>query len=636
MNNIEWLPPERLPDLSDAKEIAIDLETYDPGLKDKGPGWARKEGKVVGVAVAVDGWKGYFPIAHEGGGNFEEKFFKKSFKKILDSPCDKIFHNASYDVGWLRQWGLDVKGRLIDTMIAAPLIDENRTSRGKSYSLNALSKDYLGDKKKENELYSTALEHGVDPKAEMHKLPPMVVGPYAEKDAELTLKLWNHFKQEIVKQELTNIFNLETKLLPTLIEMKWKGVKVSVESAEKLKKILEKKEKALLDKILKETGVLVDIWAATSVAKAFDAKNITYGRTEINQQPQFTKAFLANHPDSLPRMITEAREINKARTTFINSIIKHEYKGRIHADINQLKTETGGTVSGRLSMQHPNLQQIPARHPELGPMIRSIFLPDDGHEWGSFDYSQQEPRILLHFASSLNNGKGLRGTDKLVELYRTQDPDFHQVIADMAGIDRKTAKTINLGLTYGMGKPKLGNELGLNKEETNSLFKQYHSTVPFLKALTDEAMQWANSSGFLRTLEGRRCRFDLWQPATFELHKPLPYKEAHLEYVINQRQGLRRAFTYKALNRLIQGSAADQTKKAMIALATENIIPHIQVHDELNVSVPIDTKENTIRLIKNVMEACIELKIPSKVEPKIGASWGNLKKIQLMPTPLES
>jgi DNA polymerase I-like protein with 3'-5' exonuclease and polymerase domains len=636
MNNIEWLPPERIPDLSDAKEIAIDLETYDPGLKDKGPGWARKEGRVVGVALAVDGWKGYFPVAHEGGGNFEEKFFKISLKKILDSPCDKIFHNASYDVGWLRQWGLSIQGRLIDTMVAAPLIDENRTSRGKNYSLNDLSKDYLGDKKQENELYSTGLEHGVDPKAEMHKLPPMVVGPYAEKDAELTLKLWNYFKKEIVKQELTNIFNLETKLLPTLIDMKWKGVKVSVERAEKLKKILEKKEKALLDKIFQETGVMVDIWAATSVAKAFDAKDIIYGRTEINKQPQFTKAFLANHPHSLPRMITEAREINKARTTFINSIIKHEHKGRIHADINQLKTETGGTVSGRLSMQHPNLQQIPARHPELGPMIRNLFLPDDGCEWGSFDYSQQEPRILLHFASSLNNGKGLRGTDKLVELYRTQDPDFHQAVAEMAGIDRKTAKTINLGLSYGMGKTKLGNELGLNKEETNSLFKQYHATVPFLKALTEEAMQWANSSGFLRTLEGRRCRFDLWQPATFDLHKPLPYKEAHQEYVINQRQGLRRAFTYKALNRIIQGSAADQTKKAMIALAEENIIPHIQVHDELNLSLSIDTRENIVRLIKEIMETCIELKIPSKVEPKIGTSWGNLKKIQLTPTPLES
>ena len=634
MENNEWLPPERLPDLTNADEIAIDLETHDPGLKEKGPGWARNQGKVVGVALAVDGWKGYFPVAHEGGGNFDENFLKKSLEPLLSCDADKIFHNASYDVGWLRRWGLEVKGRIIDTMIAAPLIDENRTSRGKHYSLNDLSKDYLGEKKKEDELYSKGLEHGVDPKGEMHKLPAMVVGPYAEKDAELTLKLWQHFKNEIVKQELINVFDLETNLLPILIDMKWKGVNVDLEYAEKIKKDLAKKEKAILNQILKETGVAVEIWAASSVAKAFDAVGLTYNRTEINNQPSFHKQFLNNHTHALPKMIVNAREINKARTTFIDSILRHEHNGRIHADINQLKTETGGTVSGRLSMQHPNLQQIPARHPDLGPLIRSIFIPDDGCEWGSFDYSQQEPRILLHFAAGINNGKGLKGTKELVELYHKEDPDFHQAVAEMAGIDRKTAKTINLGLSYGMGKKKLGNELGLSEGDTNELFKRYHSQVPFLKALTEEAMRWANSSGYLRTLEGRRCRFELWQPSTFELQKPLPYKEAHQEYVLNQRKGLRRAFTYKALNRLIQGSAADQTKKAMIALGEAGITPQIQVHDELNLSIPLDKKEELIKTVKTLMETCIELSVPSKVEPKIGDSWGHLTKIT--PTPPDS
>ena len=185
-----------------------------------------------------------------------------------------------------------------------------------------------------------------------------------------------------------------------------------------------------------------------------------------------------------------------------------------------------------------------------------------------------------------------------------------------------------------MGKKKLGNELGLSEGDTNELFKRYHSQVPFLKALTEEAMRWANSSGYLRTLEGRRCRFELWQPATFELQKPLPYKEAHQEYVLNQRKGLRRAFTYKALNRLIQGSAADQTKKAMIALGEAGITPQIQVHDELNLSIPLDKKEELIKTVKALMETCIELSVPSKVEPKIGDSWGHLTKIT--PTPPDS
>ena len=227
----------------------------------------------------------------------------------------------------------------------------------------------------------------------------------------------------------------------------------------------------------------------------------------------------------------------------------------------------------------------------------------------------------------------MKGTKELVELYHSEDPDFHQAVADMAGIDRKTAKTINLGLSYGMGKAKLGNELGLNKGDTDDLFRKYHSHVPFLKKLTEEAMHWANSSGYLRTLEGRRCRFELWQPATFELQKPLPYKEAHQEYVLNQRKGLKRAFTYKALNRLIQGSAADQTKKAMLALGEIGITPQIQVHDELNMSVPLENKEKFISTVKNLMETCVELRVPSNVEPKTGESWGHLTKI--MPTPQE-
>ena len=235
----EWLPPERIPELREAKEIAIDLETCDTDLKTHGPGWATGNGFIAGVSIAVEGWKGYFPLRHEGGGNFDEKFFKQALKKILELPCDKIFHNAMYDVGWLRQWGLDVKGRIIDTMIAAPLIDENRFK----YSLNDLGKDYLKETKSEALLYEAAKEWGVDAKAEMWKLPPMYVGPYAEQDADLTLRLWQYFKPELIKQELSSIFDLETRLLPCLIDMKWEGVNVDLEKADSIKKNLIIREK---------------------------------------------------------------------------------------------------------------------------------------------------------------------------------------------------------------------------------------------------------------------------------------------------------------------------------------------------------------------------------------------------------
>jgi DNA polymerase I-like protein with 3'-5' exonuclease and polymerase domains len=608
----EWLPPENIPDLSDAKEIAIDLETNDPGIKSMGPGWAIGNGYIAGIAIAVEGWKGYFPIRHEGGGNFDENIIKRQVKKILDLPCDKVFHNAMYDVGWLRWWGLEVKGRIIDTLIAAPLINENRFR----YSLNELGKEYLQDSKSEGLLYEAAKEWGVDAKGEMYKLPPMYVGPYAEQDADLTLKLWQYFKTEIIKQELTSIFNLETELFPCLLDMKWKGVCVNLEKADSIKRSLEKREKTFLSRIKQDSGFEVDIWAAKSIAKAFDKLNIPYERTEKSGQPKFDKNFLVTHRNPFARIVANAREINKARTTFIDTILKHSYKGKIHAEIHQMRSDEGGTVTGRFSYSNPNLQQIPARNKELGPMIRSIFVPEKDCTWGCFDYSQQEPRVLVHFAA-LTQG-GLKGADKVIESYKTEDPDFHQAVADMAGIDRSSAKTINLGMMYGMGKGKLASQLGLNPDEAEDLFAKFHGNVPFVKQLMQEATKKADSVGYLRTLLGRKCRFDLWEPRAFGIHKSLSLADAEREY----GKDLKRAWTYKALNRLIQGSSADMTKKAMVDLYKEGIVSHIQVHDELNVS--IESEEQAIK-IRKMMEETVELKVPLKVDMEIGPSWGEIQ-----------
>tara|TARA_R110001583_G_scaffold40728_3_gene129891 strand:+ start:2012 stop:3877 length:1866 start_codon:yes stop_codon:yes gene_type:complete len=608
----EWLPPENIPDLSDAKEIAIDLETNDPGIKSMGPGWAIGNGYIAGIAIAVEGWKGYFPIRHEGGGNFDENIIKRQVKKILDLPCDKVFHNAMYDVGWLRWWGLEVKGRIIDTLIAAPLINENRFR----YSLNELGKEYLQDSKSEGLLYEAAKEWGVDAKGEMYKLPPMYVGPYAEQDADLTLKLWQYFKTEIIKQELTSVFNLETELFPCLLDMKWKGVCVNLEKADSIKRSLEKREKTFLSRIKQDSGFEVDIWAAKSIAKAFDKLNIPYERTEKSGQPKFDKNFLVTHRNPFARIVANAREINKARTTFIDTILKHSYKGKIHAEIHQMRSDEGGTVTGRFSYSNPNLQQIPARNKELGPMIRSIFVPEKDCTWGCFDYSQQEPRVLVHFAA-LTQG-GLKGADKVIESYKTEDPDFHQAVADMAGIDRSSAKTINLGMMYGMGKGKLASQLGLNPDEAEDLFAKFHGNVPFVKQLMQEATKKADSVGYLRTLLGRKCRFDLWEPRAFGIHKSLSLADAEREY----GKDLKRAWTYKALNRLIQGSSADMTKKAMVDLYKEGIVSHIQVHDELNVS--IESEEQAIK-IRKMMEETVELKVPLKVDMEIGPSWGEIQ-----------
>ena len=607
----EWVMPEELKDLRGAKEIAIDLETYDPQLKELGSGNVVKNGHIAGIAVAVEGWSGYYPVHHEQGGNMDKKLVFAWLQELFNQENTTfIFHNAMYDVCWLRSNGLSIKGKIVDTMIAASLIDENRMS----YQLNSLAKFYIGMGKDEKILIEAAKEYGVDPKADMWRLPAMFVGQYAERDAEATLKLWKRLEIEIYNQELTDIFSLETRLFPCLVDMKFKGVKVDLEKAQHIKQNLIKREETLIKKIKDLTGIDVEIMAARSIAKAFDKLKLPYDRTEKSNEPSFTKNFLQNHPHELPQAIAEARELNKAHTTFIDSITKHAVNGRIHADINQIRSDDGGTVTGRFSMSNPNLQQIPARHPELGPMIRSIFIPENKCKWGSFDYSQQEPRILVHYAKLQN----LEGVDGIVEAYQKGDADFHQVVADMAGIERKQAKTINLGLMYGMGKNKLMAELGLMKESAEKLIKQYHTKAPFVKQLMENVSRKANDRGKIRTLLGRACHFDLWQPVQFGVFKPLPLEQARKEY----DEPLKRAFTYKALNKLIQGSAADMTKKSMVALYENGIIPHIQIHDEVDISIESVQKAEEIITI---MESAIKLEVPNKVDYEQGDNWGEIK-----------
>jgi DNA polymerase I-like protein with 3'-5' exonuclease and polymerase domains len=607
----EWVMPEELKDLKGVKEIAIDLETNDPDLKELGSGNVIGRGHIAGIAVAIEGWSGYFPIHHEQGGNMDKKLVLSWLQDLFNQTYTTfIFHNAMYDVCWLKNAGLKIKGKIVDTMIAASLIDENRLS----YQLNVLAKYYVGIGKDEKVLYNAAKEYGLDPKKELWRLPAMFVGQYAERDAEATLKLWQRLHRELHDQELIDIFRLETQLFPCLVEMRFKGVRVDLEKAQKIKKSLMAREQKILNKIKDLTGLDVEIMAARSIAKAFDKLKLPYDRTAKSNEPSFTKNFLQNHPHELAQSIADAREINKAHSTFIDSITKHAHKGRIHADINQIRSDQGGTVTGRFSMSNPNLQQIPARHPELGPLIRSIFIPENKCKWGSFDYSQQEPRILVHYAKLQN----LPGVHEIADAYKAGDADFHKVVADMAGIKRKQAKTINLGLMYGMGKNKLMAELGLMKESAEKLIRQYHARAPFVKQLMDNVSRKANDRGKIRTLLGRACHFDLWQPVQFGVFKPLPLEQARKNY----DEPLKRAFTYKALNKLIQGSAADMTKKSMVALYKNGIIPHIQIHDEVDISVESDKKAEQI---VQIMEEAVELQVPNKVDYESGENWGDIK-----------
>jgi len=615
----EWVPPLELPDITGASKIAIDVETKDSNLKQNGPGWPTKDGYIVGYAIAVDGWSGYLPVRHMGGGNLDEKIVSRWLKKVFECPADKIMHNAQYDLGWIRATGFTVNGRIIDTMVVASLLDENRFS----YSLNALAYDLLNKTKSEKALVEAAREFGIDPKAEMWKMPAMYVGPYAEADAELTLELWNYFSGQLSKEDLWPIANLELDLLPCLVDMTMRGVRVDQDRVERTRDSLLKRERDVLKQIKHIVGSDVEIWAAQSLAKAFDKAGIHYPKTEKGA-PSFTKMFLQENHHPLAQLIVQARNLNKTSGTFINTIMKHCHSdGRIHAHINQIRSDDGGTVSGRISMSNPNLQQIPARDPELGPMIRSLFLPEEGEQWAAIDFSQQEPRILVHYAYVYGKMRGieLEGAAEFVAAYN-EDPstDFHTMVAEMANIPRKQAKTINLGMMYGMGVNKLSEQLDITVEEAKGIIKQYHDRVPFVKGLMNGVMNRLNektSGGSLRSILGRKCRFDLWEPDSFEMNKALPYKDAIDAYGPTTR--LKRAYTYKALNRLIQASAADMTKKAMVDLYKAGHLPMIQIHDEIAMSVKNTAEAHEIA---RIMTEAVPLDVPSKCDVEIGPSWG--------------
>jgi len=605
----EWICPTEYPDLTHYGEIAIDLETKDPHLLTHGPGWSTGDGHIIGIAVAVENKQWYFPIRHENGPNLDPKRTLAWLADVVGYE-DKayIFHNAQYDVGWMLHEGVTVKGKIEDTMVVAPLIDENRWS----YSLDALLKTYLSSRKDERLLKEAAASFGVNPKAEMYKLPAAYVGIYGEQDARGTFDLWQHFKQLIIKEDIQNIYELEIAVIPILIKMRKRGVRVDLDKAAVIKKDLRMQEKEILKKIHHQYGVNVEIWAADSISKAFDNAGLSYPRTEKTNAPSFQKEYLGNHAHELPRMIVKARGLNKAHTTFIDSYMEHSHKGRIHTEFHSLRSDKGGTVTGRFSCSNPNLQQVPARDPIMGPLIRGLFIPEEGTVWGCYDYSSQEPRILVHYASLLK----LTGAQDFVEKYKEDvTTDFHQMAADIMKLPRKTVKEINLGLFYGMGKKALASNLGLELNEAYDLFDEYHRKVPFVKELSDYTMNRASERGVIRTVLGRKGRFELWEPKKYGIHKPLNYSDTYAEHGAL----IKRAFTYRALNKLIQGSAADQTKAAMIALDKEGISCMLQVHDELDHSTE---NEKQGRMIKEIMENCVDLVVPSLVDAEFGDNWG--------------
>lgn len=628
-----WLPPTYLPDLSRARVISIDCETYDPELLDHGPGWARGKGHIVGVSVGADGGgRWYFPIRHEvePEHNWSPETVLAWLRDTLANPAQpKVGANLMYDVGWLRHEGVTVAGELVDVQYAEALLDERA-----EVALETLAQKYLGEGKESSLLYRWCADfYGGKPnsaqRANIYRSPPRLVGPYAESDADLPLRVAVAMYPHLVREGMIDLFRMECDLIPMLIDMRFAGVTVNIPRAEELRETLAEREKLEAAKLRNLVGFDVDINSAETLARAFDKVGLGYNKT-AKGKPSFTKDFLKAVQHPVADHIREIRKLAKLRGTFVESYILNSHvDGRVFGQFHPLRGDEGGTRSGRFSSSTPNLQNLPSRDDELAPLVRGLFIPDPGHQqWRKYDYNQIEYRFLAHFAVGPMS-------DEIRSIFNA-DPntDYHVMTQELVHrqtgqlLDRKPIKNINFGLIYGMGVDKLAGGLGLSVKAGKELFAAYHKGAPFAKATMEACSEEARDTGIITTILGRKSRFDLWEPQGWGSEgMALPYEQAILKY-----GQIRRAYTHKALNRRLQGSAADMMKMAMWRCYKDGVfaetgIPRLTVHDELDFSDP-GGKDAAFREMRNILENAMPLRIPIKANCDIGPDWGHVEELK--------
>lgn len=615
------------PRLDQADLISIDVETYDPDLVEKGIG-ATRDGYIAGIAVATRDAEWYFPVKHEGGGNLPREQVYRWANDALKTNTPKVGANLQYDVAYLWSEGIQIAGPFLDIQIAEPLLDENKFS----YSLEAISQERLGIGKDEDGMLAYIREKfGVKAgkeKGYIWKCPAEVVAAYAKQDVRLPIQILDQQLKELAQQELQEVWQVETDLLPILVRMHLNGVRVDAIGATRIQEewtrelvLLEQKLGGLNPKSSKQMAEYLISQGITPPKTSKGNYSVTAKWLETLENP--------------PPLIEAKNKASKYRTflsTFIGGALRANVNGRIHGQFNQLKGDEYGTVTGRLSASKPNLQNIPnpEKDPYFSAACRGLYLPEHGQEWLRYDFSQIEYRLLVHFASTLAGGVA----DIAKAMYlENPDTDFHQMCAELTGVTRKQAKNINFGLVYGMGVDKLARSLGVSTAAAKDIFKLYHTKAPFAKAFAEAAGQRAQNRGFIRTIAGRKRRFDFWESTKFIRKEDKVDGE---EYVIKDKQSaidkwgpVRRAHTHAAGNAVLQGSSADITKRSMVEGYRRGLydvlgFPLVTVHDELGFSVESGNPEHeqAAREMKEIMCNAYKLSVPVLVSEGRGKSWG--------------
>lgn len=631
-----WKPVRDFPNLKLAKSIGFDTETFDPDLtNDHGPGWARGNGNIIGFSVSVsnkDSW--YFPIRHQifPDQNINPEHALKWLGDTLSIERPKIGANLLYDFGWLTEEKIPYKGPFFDIQFAEALLSEDTET-----NLDFLANKYLGLSKEASLLYQWSYDfYGgskKDQRENIYRCPQSLVGPYAEADAALPKQIFKIQKERLKEQNLWNLFLRECRLIPILIEMRFAGMSVDVERAEDILKQLSLDADQKTKELENEIGFPVNVYQATSLQRVFEKYSLKYSLTKKSKKPSFTTNSLetVNHP--VAKKIIDIKKVDRMKTTFVdNFIIKGHVNGKIHCSFHPLRSDEDGTRSGRFSATHPNLQQIPKRNKIYGPMLRSLFIPDFGHKnLIRYDYSQIEYRFLVHFAVGI-------GALEAQEAYRLNPKtDFHRFAQELVQriakifIERDSIKNVNFGIIYGVGPKKLANDLHLTLQKTKNILRQYDTALPFARETMRSCIEEAESLGYITTILNRKSRFNLWLPDGIygkdNPVKALPYDEAIDNYGTN----IKRAGTYKALNRRLQGSAADLAKEALLQGYEEGAfkntgVPRLTVHDEFVFSNPGGFGNDFLR-IREIMETALTLKIPLIANMEYGPNWGNLQEV---------
>jgi DNA polymerase I-like protein with 3'-5' exonuclease and polymerase domains len=633
-----WQLPTEFPDLSYAKYVGFDCETKDTDLVKMGPGFLRGDARVVGVSLATEtGFKIYLPFDHAIGPQLDRNFVVEYVRAQLSRPDQvKVAANCMYDIEALDSLGIKVVGPVKDIQVAGPLLDEERPG---GFSLEALSNAYLGYGKSEDLLREAADNWGLDKKRQLWMMPPQYTGEYAEDDALNPILILLAQLKEIEQQRLMPVWDLECDLTPVLWKMRKHGVAVSLDRADQLSQEIKVEEQELLSAINLSFGGVrngLDPWNVRQMFEVLKQEgleaHVPFTKPTASHprgQPSITNEWLKQHAHlhSGLQLCVDYRNMNKMRRDFVEGlVINRSINGRLHPQWHQLKADDedreNGTTTGRVASSKPNLTQIPSRHPRWGKKVRALFVADYGGEWCKHDFSQQEPRIALHFGYI----KGYEGAREARQKY-LDDPttDYHDMTKDLiferSGIEveRRVAKDINLGSAYGMGKYKLANKLGLSVEAAEEILEIHRKGVPFLKKLEERCMEVVQGQGYIRTLLGRKRRFDSWEAADWK-KRSLPVRDrAEAEMLWGK---VVRAYAHKALNAMVQGTAADQTKTAIVMLDREGLTPQVQVYDELNQTI---YDHRSAWRIKEVMETALPtLTVPHLADPDVGDSWGTV------------